>query len=252
MERKTITGISRATEGEANATQGLTAELKSTSIPDDELVNNILLYSDRQRIGRFLFLLEMYKRIVNYHGVIMEFGCRWGQNLVVFSHLRSLLEPYNLSRKVVGFDTFAGFPSVNEKDGLSPLVVQGSFSTTPSFEERLERILEAHQALSPIPNVRKFEIVKGDVEETLNAYLQRNPETVVALAYFDMDIYKPTKTCLETIIKRMLRAAVIGFDEVNYAPFPGETLAFDEVMGIRNHELHRSPYSTYTSYVILD
>src|ERR1035441_3524672 len=122
MERKSITGISRATEGEANATQVLTAELKSTSIPDDELVNNVLLYSDRQGIGRFLFLLEMYKRIVNYHGVIMEFGCRWGQNLVVFSHLRSLLEPYNLSRKVVGFDTFAGFPSVNEKDGLSPLV----------------------------------------------------------------------------------------------------------------------------------
>jgi hypothetical protein len=246
-----VVRTSRATEAEKEAAQALTAELKSSPIPDEELIDSLLLYCDRKCLGRFLFMLDMYKKIVNCHGVLMEFGCRWGQNLVIFSHLRSLFEPYNLSRRLVGFDTFSGFPSVDEKDGKHPVVIPGNYSTTPSFEERLQKIMESHQALSAIPNVPKFELVKGDVEQTLNAYLDRHPETIVALAYFDMDIYKPTKTCLEKIVKRMPRGAVVGFDELNCAPYPGETLAFDEELGIRNHELHRSPYSTYTSYVIL-
>jgi len=32
------------------------------------------------------------------------------------------------------------------------------------------------------------ELVKGDAVEELEKYLQKNPSTIIALAYFDMDL----------------------------------------------------------------
>ena len=37
----------------------------------------------------------MYKKIINHHGVIMEFGVRWGPILNLFQSLRGVYEPFN-------------------------------------------------------------------------------------------------------------------------------------------------------------
>ena len=60
-------------------------------------------------------------------------------------------------------------------------------------------MLSYHEKESPISHLRRYEIVKGDVIETLPAYLKRHPETVIALAYFDLDLYQPTKSCLQVL-----------------------------------------------------
>ena len=39
----------------------------------------------------------------------MEFGVEWGSTLSLLIKLRSIHEPYNYSRKIIGFDTFSGF-----------------------------------------------------------------------------------------------------------------------------------------------
>jgi hypothetical protein len=49
----------------------------------------------------------------------------------------------------------------------------------------------------------------------VEAYLNDNPQTVVALAYFDLDLYPPIKTCLELIFDRVPKGGVLGFDELN-------------------------------------
>jgi hypothetical protein len=42
-------------------------------------------------------------------------------------------------------------------------------------------------------HIRRTLIVQGDVRETLPRYLADNPHTVIALAYFDLDLYEPTR-----------------------------------------------------------
>ena len=59
---------------------------------------------------------RIYAEIVPVHGVIMEFGVRWGQNLALFSNLRGIHEPFNYNRRIIGFDTFEGFPAISGKD----------------------------------------------------------------------------------------------------------------------------------------
>ena len=100
--------------------------------------------------------------------------------------------------------------------------------------------------------IRKFEIVKGDVTETLDPYLKRNPETIIALAYFDLDLYEPTRHCLDAIKDRVTRGTVIGFDEINDHATPGETEALREVLGLRSQRVRRYPYNSRSSYLVIE
>lgn len=223
---------------------------RSAAIPEEELLANLGLFMRRQQWARCLFMHDLYRRVLDVHGVVMEFGTRWGQNLALFSVFRGLYEPYNYTRHIVGFDTFAGFPDVSPEDGANPKVTEGAYSVTEGWERTLEEILLYHESESPIAHLRKFELVKGDVSETLPQYLERHPETVVALAYFDMDIYKPTRDALLAVRPHLTRGSVIGFDEACFAALPGETVALQEVLGLGAIRLQRVPYSPTTSFLI--
>ena len=217
-----------------------------------ERLDNPGLFISRQTWGRFLFMQEIYSRIVGVHGVVMEFGVRWGQNLALFANFRGLYEPYNHNRRIVGFDTFSGFPGVDAKDGDHPAARANEYSVAAGHEAILDALLAYHESESPIPHIKKFELVKGDVIETLPAYLERHPETIVALAYFDLDIYAPTKACLERIRPHLVKGSVLAFDELNHAPWPGETLAVAEVLGLPNLRLQRLPYAPTPSFVVVE
>lgn len=224
--------------------------LKKSPIPDNELLSNLGLYLNRQTLSRILFMHELYKKIIHTHGVIMEFGVRWGQNLSLFSSFRGIYEPYNYNRRIIGFDTFSGFPGIDEKDGKK--VKTGDYSVTPGYEEYLEKVLSYHESESPIAHKRKFELVKGDASQSIKQYLKENPETIIAMAYFDFDIYQPTKDCLEAIKPHLTKGAVLAFDELNYSLFPGETIAFNEVLGINNFYIKRDPITPLCSYIIFE
>jgi hypothetical protein len=223
---------------------------KNTAIPDNEVLENLGIFLKRQTLSRILFMDELYKKIINVHGVVMEFGVRWGQNLALFESFRGIYEPYNYNRKIIGFDTFNGFPEVHSKDG--GMVHSGDYSVTSNYEHYLEEVLIYHESLSPISHLKKFELVKGDAIITIDDYLKHHPETIVAFAYFDFDIYLPTKKCLEAIKDRITKGTVIAFDELNCKEFPGETLAFKEVFGLDRYAIRRSPLNSLCSYVVIE
>jgi len=223
--------------------------VRKSPIPDDELMLNVGMYLTPQTLSRVLYMDFLYRQILDVQGIIVEFGCRWGQNMSLFTALRGIYEPYNRLRKVVGFDTFTGFPAPGPQDGdcLAP----GDYATAPGYESYLAEILKFQEQESPLAHISKFEIRKGDAEETLTRYLQENPQTVIALAYFDLDLYGPTKTCLNAIKPYITKGTVIGFDEVNDAATPGETVAVREVLGLDRYAVKRYPWNSRTSYLIV-
>lgn len=236
-----------SSEKEIASRKTLVKYLKNTPIPDEELLSNLGLYLNRQTLSRIMFMNELYKKIVNRHGVIMEFGVRWGQNLSLFSSFRGMHEPYNYNRKIIGFDTFSGFVGVNSKDG--DLVNAGDYSVTEKYKDYLNDILKIHQDNSPIPHINKFELIEGDATITVNDYLDKNPHTIISLAYFDFDIYKPTKDCLTSILPFLTKGSILAFDELNCKEFPGETLAFKEVFDLNKYELKRDIHNPLCSYI---
>jgi macrocin-O-methyltransferase TylF-like protien len=249
-KEKTIHTLVGSTQSETDYKQALVERLRASPIPDRELLDNIGLYLTRQTLSRINFMQKIYEMIVPVHGVIMEFGVRWGQNMALFSALRGILEPYNYNRRIIGFDTFEGFPSVAPEDGGR--VQPGDYGVTENWLDELEAILDFHTQNAPIPQKKKHELLKGDATATLPAYLVAHPETVVALAYFDFDIYKPTRDCLEAILPYLTKGSVLAFDELNMPEFPGETLAVREVLGLSRYAIRRVPSSPMTSYVVVD
>jgi hypothetical protein len=239
-------------EEQAKNRKNLISLFRNNPLPEDELMRNLGLFLNPADLRKFLFMNDLYLKNKAIHGVIIEFGVRWGQNLALFQSLRSIYEPYNYSRKIIGFDTWEGFPSVHEKDGKSSSVQKGAYSVSAGYEEFLEQMLSLQEKESPLGHLKKFELCKGDATVELEKYLTEHPETIISLAYFDFDIYEPTKKCLELIRPHLTRGSVLAFDELNQPLFPGETVALREVFGLDKYSVQRSPYSHYQSFLVID
>jgi hypothetical protein len=192
----------------------------------------------RQSISRILYYDYLYKKILDVPGVICEFGVQWGTTLAQLMAFRGIYEPYNHSRKIYGFDTFEGFPVIDEKDhGFSQL---GDYSVNSGHIELLEEILTIHESYSPLSHIKKFDLVKGDASLTVGPWLAANPHAIISMAIFDMDVYKPTRDVLELILPRLTKGSLLVFDELNAETFPGETRAVDEVLGLNNIRLRHN------------
>ena len=238
----------KSSKSETLSRDNLTRILRNNSIPDDQILGNLGLFLDSKNLSRILLMEHLFKETIGVHGDIMEFGCRWGQNAALFSALRGIFEPFNRHKKIIGFDTFTGFPSVHKKDGDHDMMIKNALSTHKDHEKILENILETHEKLNPLDHIKKFKIVKGDAIKEVPRYLDKNPHTIISLAFFDFDIYEPTKKVLEFIKPRLVKGSVIAFDELNDPDAPGETLALMETIGLNNVELKKYPYASRVSY----
>lgn len=210
-------------------------------------------YATRQSIAKFLTKYELFKQILNVNGSIVEAGVLHGGGTLAWAKLSSILEPTNHTRKVIGFDTFEGFPSVDEKDfkGTDSSLIKVGELQGSTYESVTEAV-SIYNENRPLSHISKVELVKGDIAETAPNYLDENPHLVVSMIYLDVDLYEPTKVMLETFVPKMPKGGIIVFDELNAKMFPGETVAVDEVLGIKNLSIKRFPFDSYVSYAVLD
>ena len=112
--------------------------------------------------------------------------------------------------------------------------------------------MDCHEELNPLGHIKKYELIVGDAANRIDEYLRGNPETIIALAYFDFDLYEPTKKCLEAIRPYLVRGSILAFDELNDHDAPGETVALKEIFGLNNIKLQRFKHVSRTSYFIVE
>lgn len=225
---------------------------KENPLPNDEIMANLGLFLSSKSLSRILFFYEIYKKILHNHGIIIEFGVRWGQTLSIMSALRGIFEPFNRHRKIVGFDTFEGLKGVNEKDGDLSKCVDGSFSVPYNYDQYLDKILSLQEKMNPMSHIKRYEIIKGDVLDTLPVYLEKHPETIISLVIFDFDIYIPTKVSLEMIKSHMCKGSILIFDELCDEMFPGETVALKEIFNLNDMRIKRLPMTARVSYIEIE
>lgn len=223
--------------------------LADTPIPTDELIDNLALYLRRQPLTDLLSLDALYRMVLDVPGVIMEFGVHRGRHLSALTALRGVYEPYNVHRRVIGFDTFTGFPDIAPVEEHSPSAFPGRFTVAEDYPDHLQAVLSAHEAGEHLRHVRRSMIVRGDVRQTLPKYLQQNQQTVIALAYFDLDLYEPTRDALEAIKQHLTIGSVLAFDELAHAKWPGETAAIRDVLGLDKASLRLLPGRATPSYL---
>lgn len=219
-------------------------------------LRNFPRFVPRQALSLFLAKKLVFDRILNVQGHIVECGVFMGGGVFTWAQLSSIYEPVNHTRRVIGFDTFAGFPSVSPEDRPEEELDTDFHKAVGTYcfehEEELHECACIHDLNRPIGHIPKVELVKGDATATIPSYVRENPHLVVALLYLDFDIYEPTKAALETFLPRMPKGAVIAFDELNQKQWPGETLAVLESVGIRSLRIERVPFVPQISFAQLE
>lgn len=207
-------------------------------------------YARRSQVTRFAALYELFKLVLPVKGSVVECGVFRGFSFMTFAQLSAALEPNNLTRRLYGFDTFAGFPSVSDSDSPQETGVAQGHLASDSYDELVEllKVYDDDRFLGHIP---KAKLIKGKVEETIPKFIGENPHLIVSLLFLDLDLYAPTATALRNFLPRMPKGSVLAFDELDNPIWPGETLAALEELNIKNLEIRRFEFDPYISYAIL-
>lgn len=212
---------------------------------------HLLTFLTPAAAARVLWLSEVYRLGLCVPGSLVEFGSQWGASLNIWCTLKTIYEPWNASREITAFSQFeTGFQSLTGHDGT--VAAEGDYAVPADWPSKLITVLKSH--LDPYNNriADKVSIVPGDAAETFAVWLAERPHALISHAHFDMDVYAPTKRCLELCLQRMPRGGVLVFDELNCGAFPGETIAVQEVLGVRNLALRKSAFAPYSAYCVID
>jgi hypothetical protein len=238
------------TPEEQEAVQAYVRAFMNSKDPVEVRLANFPKFVRRQDLTRFLVLYELFKKVLQVKGSVVDCGVYRGFSLMAWAHFSAILEPTNLTRRIYGFDTFSGFPSVSEKDRSTLRTPQRGELSSEAYEELLEliRIYDRNRFLGHIPKVH---LIRGDARETIPKFVQNNPHLVVSLLFLDFDLYEPTKVAIEHFVPRMPRGAVIAFDELDNPIWPGETQALLDTLGIGRLELRRLEWDPYIAYALI-
>ncbi len=155
--------------------------------------NGFYLTSQPYRLGNMISHYELYKKIIDLPGAVVELGVFKGGSIIQWATFRELLENEN-SRKIIGFDMFGEFPDVSEVESDKAFVSNWNEQFKKEFvsKEDIYKSLE----LKKISNV---ELVKGNIAETLPEYLKKHGEMRISLLHIDTDVYEPCKIGLQCL-----------------------------------------------------
>ncbi|MDC3142799.1 TylF/MycF family methyltransferase [Candidatus Pelagibacter sp.] len=220
---------------------------EKSKCPTDKKLKNFSKYVKRQHIARFMVQYEIFKRQLNIMGSIVECGVHHGGGVMAWAKISSILEPYNYKKKIIGFDTFEGFPSVSKIDNSK----EGMFAENYNTYEELLKCIEEYNKNRFLNNIDKIELVKGDANSTIPKYIKKNKHLLVSLLYLDFDIYKPTKTALKNFLPRMSKGSIIAFDELHAENWKGETMAMLESLNIRDCKIENFSFEPNISFIQL-
>lgn len=222
--------------------------LKSNSTIDEKL-NNFPKFVRRQIIARFLCQYHIFEKQISLKGSVVECGVNLGGGIFSWAHFSSILEPYNYHRKIIGFDTFDGFPSLNKKDGKGIKKKKSFFKRKYDVKKELLNLTKVFDKNRFLNNKKKIELIKGDANKTIPLYLKKNPELLVSLLFLDFDIYEPTKVALDHFLPRMSKGGIIAFDQLNNPDWPGETLAYLEKKKLKKYKLENLNFEPNISFI---
>lgn len=218
-------------------------------------INNSSLFVDRIQYSKIFAKYELFKQILNNTGSIIECGVKEGNGLMLFAKLSSILEPYNFKRKIIGFDTFQGFPKINKLDlsnkkKFKKLYKKG-YNNSNSLEI-LEESIKKFDKLNPLGHITKIELVKGDATKTIPKFLKKNKHLLISLLYLDFDLFEPTFVALKNFLPRMSKGSILVFDELNDPKWSGETIALLKSLNIKNVKLRRFPFEPHLTYIYIN
>jgi hypothetical protein len=217
---------------------------KGLTIPD--ILESFPVYVRRVNMTRFLAHYELYRRIANLPGSIIDVGIYRGVSLFAWAKFLEIFHGGDRTRRVIGFDNFAGFTSFAEEDGPElpnrDKVIGGW--NAGLFREQVMEHVDIFHADSFVPQSKRILIVEGDVAETAPKYAAENPGLRISLLHLDVDLYGPTKAALEAFYPLVVKGGLVVFDEYGLNEWGGESKAAEDYFGADMPLIEKFPFTS--------
>lgn len=211
-----------------------------------DIANNPFLFATRQSVTDYLVRVELFNKVKALSGHIVECGVNRGNSFMLFSHMSSIYEPYAINRKIVGFDSFSGFRSINKEHDPAD-ISENDFNTAGAFE-MLKKSVGLFDLNRSVAHMSRCDVIEGDAVKTIPEYVRAHPEMTLALLYLDFDLYEPTAAALQHLFPLVCKNGVVVLDEFNYDKFAGETAALTEFLDVGRIELKRFSFAPFVAY----
>lgn len=226
--------------------------IRKTPALEDKFLN-FTKYVRRHEIARFIVQYELFKKVSDIKGSIVECGVYQGAGVMAWAKISETLEPYNFLRKIYGFDTFEGFPSVSTADLCGPGAVAEVGRLKPEYDvlDELKECIAMMEETRLLKHQDKIILIKGDALQTIPEFIKSNQHVLISLLYLDFDLYEPTLLALKEFLPRMPKGAIIAFDELNDQKWPGETSALLDAVNLNQYKLESFPFEPHISWITL-
>ena len=183
----------------------------------EDKLHNFIKYTRRQDLTRLMARYEIFKKCLHVKGSVVECGVFKGSGLMSWALFSDMLEPINLTRRIYGFDTFEGFPTVSEKDKNFIRNPNSGDLKARNYEE-LMSLITIYDKNRFLNHIQKVYMVKGDVIKTIPQFIKNNKHLVVSLLFLDFDLYDSTKIVLDELYSSVSNGGYVVVDDF---PFPG-------------------------------
>tara|TARA_Y100000748_G_C15402606_1_gene452100 strand:+ start:108 stop:779 length:672 start_codon:yes stop_codon:yes gene_type:complete len=218
---------------------------KTYKIPQNidhwDFENSFYLTCDNNRISDTISHLELYKMILDIPGDVLEFGVFKGGSLIKFLSFREYYEHHE-SRKITGFDIFGKFPDNSKIEDDNIFAHEHDTGGGYGISKYdLNNYLKKK-------GFKNYDLIKGDINNTLPKFLNKYPEKRYSLVHIDVDVYEPTKTILHNIWNKIVKGGILILDD--YGTVEGETVAVDEFFAPKKIEVKKLPFKYKPSYII--
>ena len=207
------------------------------------------LYMKQERLAKFIVHYELFKLANEIPGTMIECGVFKGTSLMRFAMFRNLLGT-NASSKIIGFDVFSDdYPTTQyEEDNEQREFWINSAGESSISVEQMSKIMNER-------DIHNFELIPGDVLETIPNYVSENPGLKISLLNIDIDFVEPTFCALEYFYDLVVPGGIIIFD--NYAGegdsgkfLHGDTKGIDDFFKNMDVEIKRFPFAARPCYMI--
>ena len=192
--------------------------------------NEFIFASESKVFEKLVSKVQLVTYVKDVPGSIVELGVFKGSGLVAWLKVCRAL---NLRKRVYGFDFFNANSVVSSITTSDKELMSSLFKTRGTDFAISSEVVNSKIQSAGFAN---FELISGDVKDTLPIFLQSNPGFRASLVNFDLDTYEPTIFALENLWDRLTKGGIMVFDEYAINEWT-ESDAVDQFINKHNLEL---------------
>jgi len=218
----------------------------------EEFERSLGLFVRGSLLARILAITDIYNMILQLPGTIFDIGCWRGQTSVVCENLRAIYEPLNFNRRIYLFDTFTGYKGFKSNEKTTEYQKNNTYSVGDNYPELLNELLILHEKSNAMGhNNGKHQIIKGDCRKTLPKFFKDYPNELIALSYFDLNAFEPTKIAIDLVWDKTVSNGILAFWQLTRNNIHGESIAYQQsILNRYTHDIHICPTYPGLTYII--